>query len=123
MEGLRKPIRVDDGSTVEPAYVARQVKVYGVLEGEVSTISLFNTLATFFFSAGFSFVSMAVGIWADAAYVDNPAPAGLVLSHSGAPLLIVVAIACFGLAGWAVWNKGSLWKKIREESIQKGVIV
>jgi hypothetical protein len=118
-----RPISATPGSTVNAAYAEREVKVFGILEGEVEIISILNTQAIAFFSAGSSLASIAVGIWVTNAFVEKPIPTGEVLSHFFAPLVLTMALVSFWLGIWARRRRGSIWDKIRTESIQKGSVV
>jgi hypothetical protein len=116
-------INATPGSTVSAVYAEREVRVFGILEGEATTLSMLNTLATTFFSWGFASFSIAAGIWIDYSYATTPTAIGDVLSKSFAPFLIVLSVGLFGVGIWAVMRRGSIWKTIKEESVQKASIV
>src|SRR4030067_2380338 len=89
------------GATIETAYVGREVKVYGVLESEVKAIAMFNTLSTTCFSLCAGLFFCAVGIWANAAFVEKATATGDILAHFVAPALCVLALVAAGVASLA----------------------
>ncbi len=104
------------GATVDPTYIAREVKVYAVLENEVKSIAMFNTLSTALFSLSAGFFFCAVGIWANAAFAEKLTAAGEILKSFIAPGLCVLALMS-AIGGYLVHNKsGSTWDSIRKES-------
>ena len=104
------------GATIETAYVGRAVKVYGVLETEINSIAMFNFLSTVFFSISASLPSIAIGIWANAAFAEKVTAEGKILSSFVAPVLCGLAIVFFCLAIWAIRSKGSTIDVIKEET-------
>src|SRR5690349_20980146 len=120
------PPKVPPGATTTPpaswvthAYVERELKVYAVLESEVKTFAMFNSLSTGCFSAGASLVSIAVGIWTNAAFVTEPTPAGEILAGVVAPALCALSLL-FVIAGLVARSmRGTALEAIRRESKQK----
>lgn len=104
------------GATIQTAYVGREVKVYGVIESELQSMSMFNTLSTTFFSLSSGSVFCAIGIWANAAFAEKLTPAGEILSTFVARGLVGLAIVFAGLALWARYKRGATWQAICRES-------
>lgn len=105
------------GATITNSYVERQAKAYAVFESEIETISLMNTLATTRFSFGAAFLSFAIGIWTNAAFVtDKIPPEGAILAKVVAPIFCVLAAAGFILGAWALWSRHQIWKTIVSQS-------
>jgi hypothetical protein len=110
---------VPRGAIVTTAYVERQVKVLAVLENEVNSFSIFNTLTTAFVSAGTSLISIAAGISASGMFAEKLTPEGVVLFHFGAPLLCAFGLLMYYLANWAYRTRKSTLDAIRGESKSK----
>ena len=119
-QASRQQISTDTsrGATIRTAYVAREVKAYAVLENEVKTISMWNTLAGVFVSAGAATLSFAVGIWTSAAFADKLTPQGEILTRFAAPALAATTVILWLLAVWAIWSRSRVWVAIRRESKQ-----
>jgi hypothetical protein len=107
------------GATLTTAYASREVKVLAVLDTEVQQISMFNTLATAFVSAGTASVSIAIGIWVNGAFAERLTPEGTVLSRFGAPALFIVGLFFYLLASWIYRTRKSTLDMIRTESKPK----
>jgi hypothetical protein len=107
------------GPVLTTVYVGREVRVLAVLEPEVHSISMFNTLTTAFLSAGSSSVTMAIGIWVSGAFSEKLTPTGEVLSHFGAPILCALGLLMYYLAHWAHRARASSLDSIRTESKSK----
>ena len=110
------PLRAQLGARIETAYVGREVRVYGVLQSELNTITMFNTLSTVFFSVGSFLLALGLGFLANAAFAERWPPEGAILAKVGSPLLCLVALICYLIAGWAVRSKRSAWQSICDES-------
>ena len=109
--------------SVRTYHVVRDMKFYSVTESELESITSFNGLVTFGFSAG-SFVlallmpdllNIAVDAW-----LGKP-----LLPESMARFLVkclvigVLALVFFGLGIWGTRKKQSRWTKIGQESAQR----
>src|SRR5580704_13540876 len=91
------------GATIRTAYVEREVKAYAIFENEVRTISMWNTLAGVFASAGAASLSFAIGIWTSAAFVaEKLPPEGAVLSRFAAPAFCIATVIFWFIALWAI---------------------
>lgn len=93
------------------------MKVYGVLESELKTLAMFNTLATVGVSVASFFTALAAGVWTNAAFASGPVPPeGAVLTKFGVPVLLGIAAVAVGVAIWAFWNRHETWKEICAQS-------
>jgi hypothetical protein len=108
------------GATIVTAYARRRLRAYPILDSEVRSLSMFNTLSAVCFSVMSAFISFAVGIWANALFVENPPAEGRILSHVAAPACCVIAIIALALGVWAIWSRTSTWRDIRRESSGQG---
>jgi hypothetical protein len=116
VEGSISTSQEPHGATISSEYVGRKVRVYAVLDTELREVAFFNTLANIFLSVGSGLFSIAVGIWIGATFADRPTPEGTVLAHFMAPVLCVLAVACGGIALWALNARKSAISVIREQS-------
>lgn len=107
------------GATIRTVYGEREVRILAVLENEVSSLSTFNMLTTVFLSVGASLISLAVGIWTNAAFASQPTPEGTILSRFVGPLLCALSLVMFGLAHWAYKTRKSTLDTIRSETKSK----
>lgn len=83
------------GATITTVYTGRQVKVLVVLETEIDSLAMFNTLTTLSISVGISLISLAVGIWATGGFSKELTPEGYVLSHFVGPSLCALGVLVF----------------------------
>jgi|SRR5215831_2547950 len=104
------------GAYLTTVHVGREVKVFAIVDSEVRTIAMFNTLSTVFFSLCFSSLSAALGVYANSMFSEKLTPEGVVLLKFGVPTLIIFAIVFFGIAIWARMSRGTTWDVIRKES-------
>ena len=107
---------VPRGAIVTTAYAERQVRALAVLETEVESLAVFNSLTTAFVSAGTALVSIAIGIWANGAFSEKLTPEGTVLSHFGAPIMCVIGGLMYCLAIWSYSKRTSTLDAIRAGS-------
>jgi hypothetical protein len=91
--------------------------VYALHEHEIQTISMMNTQATVFFSAGSGFVSFGLGIIVNALFQTNLTPSGEVLFKIGAPLVVLCSMLFFGLGFWAIHKRNNTFAQIKRESV------
>jgi hypothetical protein len=108
------------GATIITAYARRRLRAYPILESEIRSLSMFNTLAAICFSFMSAFISFAVGIWVNALFVESPPPEGRILSHVAAPACCLFAAIAAGLGIWAIVSRTSTWRDIRRESSGQG---
>lgn len=104
------------GATITTVYTGRQVKVLVVLETEIDSFAMFNTVTTLLISFGFSLISLAVGIWATGAFSKELTPAGNVLSHFVGPFLFFVGLLAFLVALWSHRKRKATLNAIRSAS-------
>jgi hypothetical protein len=107
------------GATISTAYVGRQMKAFAIVENEVRTISMMNTLAIIFFSIGTTLLGYAVGIWTNSMFADKLTPEGSILSHVIAPILCALALTLGCLGIWAIRSRSTTWNAIRQESFRE----
>jgi RsiW-degrading membrane proteinase PrsW (M82 family) len=105
------------GATISTAYVGCQMRAFAIVEHEVRTISMMNTLGTIFFSVGTTCLGFAVGIWTNAMFYDTLTPEGRILSHVIAPFLCGLAFVLGCLGVWAFRSRSTTWDAIRRESL------
>ena len=103
---------------VTHAYVERELKVYAVLESEVKTFAMFNSISTGCFSVGAGLVSLAGGIWTNAAFVTDQTAAGEILSGVVAPVLCSLSAIFFFAGMYARTMRGDALEAIKRESKQ-----
>jgi hypothetical protein len=108
------------GATIVTAYARRRLRAYPILDSEVRSLSIFNTLSAICFSVMSAFTSLAFGIWVNSLFVEKPPPEGKILSNVAAPACCVVAAVAFFLGIWAVYSRTSTWRDIRRESGGQG---
>jgi hypothetical protein len=102
-------ISVAERADIRTAYLEREVKTYAIFENEVHTISMWNTLAGVFTSAGAATLSFAIGIWTNAAFAEKATAEGNILSHVVVPAFCVVTLICSGIAIWAIVSRRGTW--------------
>lgn len=92
------------------------MRVYGIFESEVTSISMMNSLATSAFSIASALLSFAVAIWINATFYQTLTPEAVVLSHVVAPGLCVLSVAGCGLGAFALISRRGTWRAIQQES-------
>ena len=108
------------GATIVTAYAKRRLRAYPILDSEVKSLSIFNTLSAICFSIMSALISFAVGIWVNALFVVDPPAEGKVLSHIAAPACCILATIAAGLGIWAIYSRTTTWRDIRRESSGQG---
>jgi hypothetical protein len=106
------------GATMVMAYARRSLRAYPILDSEVRSLSIFNTLSTTCFALMSAFISFAGGIWVNALFVENPPAEGKILSRFVAPALCVGAVVALLLGIWAICSRTNTWREIRRSSGQ-----
>jgi hypothetical protein len=94
------------------------MKVYAINENEVSTISSFNTQATFYFAIASFLTSAILSVYTNAAFYSQLTPAGQ-LATAYAPYVLAIAAAFFAMGLTAIWRRRRLWENIKSESTSK----
>ena len=115
---LSPPSDNPSGANIVMAYGKRRLRAYPILDSEVRSLSIFNSLSAICFSIMSAFISFAVGIWVTALFVEKPPPEGQVLSHVAAPAFCVLAVVALVLGIWAICSRSNTWRDIRRESAQ-----
>jgi hypothetical protein len=108
------------GATIITAYAKRRLRAYPILDSEVRSLSIFNSLSVVCFAIMSAFISFAVGIWVNSLFVEKPPPEGVILSQVAAPACCVLAVVAFGLGIWSICSRSNTWRDIRRESAGEG---
>ena len=118
LDDIRDNLYTDDpgGAVIYHDYAIRRVKTYAVFESEIRSFSTFNALEKLAFSAATSFVSLAAGIWINAAFAGSATAAGTILSCVVAPGFCVLALVALLSAVWAIRRRKFVWSAIDRES-------
>lgn len=92
------------------------MRFYALTEDELHTISLMNTLAIVFVSAGSFLFSLGLGLKIDAVFQSEMTAEARILNEFVAPMLFLISLVGFGLGIWALIKRRSLLNKIRDTS-------
>ena len=117
-EEQRKQFTSESGAFFRILHMERRVRVYPLQEGEMTTLSVFNTLAIVFFSAGTGLLTFAVGLITDSIIEGRLTDSSRVLVYAVTPLCLVLALLSYCVAIWALRSRSSELDRIREESGQ-----
>lgn len=105
------------GAMLQTAYATRSIVVYAIHEGEIDSISSMNTLSMFFLSIGSFFLAASLSVYVNASFATGELPpTAKIACNIIAPCGIAIAVISFGIAGWAIYRRGSTWKRIKRES-------
>lgn len=104
------------GALLHTMHVERTVKIYPVVESELKTLSILNSLALVFSSVGTGLLTFAVGVVTDAAVQGQLTDYGRALVCVVAPVFGTLALISYGIAVAAWRSRGSELSRIREES-------
>lgn len=104
-------------ASIETYGVRRRVKVIGVLESELDTLSALNAQAAVWLSVCTALASLAAGIWITAAFTDKPTPEGNVLAKTGAPIVLLLSVVFGGMSALAWWKRRSTRNRTLSESL------
>jgi hypothetical protein len=107
---------VIQGSIVRAEYVERTMRFWLITKPEMDTVSYMNTQANIFFGLGGFFISSAIGFIGDYKLTAQPSDIDRLLAYYGGGTAILIAIAFFGLAIWALNKKSNTIKDIKTES-------
>jgi hypothetical protein len=108
--------RGSKGSTVRTLHMERTMKFYPISESELNSITIFNSVATIFFSLATGLVTFIAGLW------GNVVVAGTITAESKAIVGIVsivcgiLAAACGAIGLWGWRSRNSEFRKISDES-------
>ena len=90
-------------------------------ENELNQISHLNTLSTIFFSVGSALISIAIGVWVDAAFQTEPISATAeVLKSVVLPIIVVLGVLCYAGGIWQICARKSMLNTIKKESRELG---
>lgn len=104
------------GSTLYTSPTERTVKCYPVLETELKSVSMYNTLVAVCFSVASGLFSFGLGLLINAFILGNVAGTSAALVWLILVLCVVLALV-FVIGGiWAWCNRRSEWKRIVQES-------
>ena len=95
------------------------MNIYPIQESELRSISMFNTMAMFFYSIGTGLLSFGFGLYANGAMQESLTPTGTILKEIVAPICWAVSVCIYGLAIWSTKTKKSELGRILEESKTK----
>ena len=92
------------------------MNAYNITEPELDSINLMSTIAMI----AFSFAGWVLGIWFDLkkdfALTEKIPPEAKALDQMVSWLGMPLAIAAAGIAIWALWKKGTIVRKIKDDS-------
>jgi hypothetical protein len=95
------------------------VRLYPIIESELDSVAMLNSLATLFFSLGSSGFSIAFALWSGMFIESTPSEA----AKQAMPVLICVfaLVGCLftGLGVWAWRRKGSELSKIKQHVVEQ----
>jgi hypothetical protein len=112
----RKAEFVIRGATVNNLYVQREVKVYGIHESEVDTLSYLNDQATIFFASASFLGVVAVTIWLNLEFAEHSTPTGDMLMEYVAPFLLIISLVLLYIARSATKRRSSTWDAVKRGS-------
>lgn len=84
----------------------------------MTTLSVFNTLAIVFFSAGTGLLTFAIGLITDSIIEGELTDYSRALVYVVTPLCLVLALLSYSVGIWALRGRSSELERIREESGQ-----
>lgn len=94
----------------------RRTRVYNVLEHEMDNLTTWNTISTSLVGIGSFLFSLAVTLWVENQLSPTASPAGEVMLVAGAPLALILAVVCYGLAMLFFRKRGGTLRRIKSES-------
>ncbi len=104
------------GSKFHTYQIGRTVKIYPILETELRSISMLNTLVIISFSAGTGFLTYGIGLVTDGVMQESITETGHFLFNFVVPLCAIVCLLCYGVAYWAFKNRITDLEKLLEET-------
>jgi len=104
------------GATITTVYLGRQVNAYAVFEPEIESFSTLNTIATVAISLASGFISMAIGIEANAAFAKDMTPAGEIMAYFVAPGLVILGVIAGVVAGKSIASRRTAWQAVKAQS-------
>ena len=111
------PVDQSRGAILHTAHVERTVKVYGILESELKSTSLLNSLTIGFSSVGSFLLAVAVSIVVGWQLEPQHTETGNVLLKAVAPLLGILALLAYTGAIMAFLARRSDIARIESESV------
>ena len=104
------------GSSLQPLYTSRRMKMYALTESEAISISAINLGSTFFFGLMSFFLTACLSIYFNGIFYETLTAAGILAYYYAAPFLLLLAIVC-GVAGRiAIAKRRELWNEIKTNS-------
>jgi hypothetical protein len=101
------------GHTVKQAYVERRMTSYVVSETEMRSLSLANAVMALFLSLGTGALGVAWDIQQSLLLGQQVIP---VVAQTGRPLLVILALVFYAIAGAAYWMRLGIIDIIKRES-------
>ena len=115
---VRKPVTTTGSSTglVHVLHTERRMRVYGVTENELRTLTIINLAVAFLFSLGTGFVSFGLDLHKDVLMTSPLPPSAGVLADIARPLAFLVGGAFYLAGGSAWWMRRGFIEQIKQES-------
>lgn len=104
------------GSQLYMLHATRVMKVYPIVESELSTITIMNVLSALGFSIGGIFVGIAINVWINASFYKELVPEAQVMVYWGAPISLVLGLFFFAVSVLAVAFRSSTWRAVRRSA-------
>jgi hypothetical protein len=102
------------GSFITTQHTERSMKLYGVYEGELNALALFNSITVAFASLGTGFLSFGVAQWIE--LTKGPASDHAEVVGVICWFCAIGALVSYGIAVWAFFYRHSALSKILAES-------
>lgn len=106
----------ESGIKFHTYHVGRTVKIYPILESELRSISMLNSLVIMLVSVGTFFLSYAIGLATDWAMQDSITATGTILVNVVVPICLVLCLVFFASAYWAYKRRKNDLDKTLEET-------
>lgn len=98
------------------------MKVYPVVEPELTALSDANTFLSAFGSLSAASFGSAATLWAESKISAPVTPEGMVLLAFGPPLLIIVGVVFAGLAVLSLWRRKTVITEIRNSAVEAKMV-
>ena len=115
------PIGIGTGGGITVTHTSRQLKAYNFTESDLDTISVTNTVTAVSFAVASAVLSFCIDLNKDVMFAGATNNSVQALQWTVNWLGIPVAIVCaaIGLAAWA--KRGSVIKRVKDESQNPGI--
>lgn len=107
---------ITSGASVRPIYVTRTMKVYGLHEYELATLSTLNAGATTLIGAASFIASAAIGIYTNSLFANELTAEGRLATKYVAPVFIAASILSAIFAGYLIYRRRGIIDAIKRES-------